>query len=82
MLFRDNRILFFDQANIESSENVNLVMNPPVKAGSCLNIETEWELAGAHASCVIQWEGKWWFISRNGAVSIPCKIDAARISIG
>jgi hypothetical protein len=59
LLFNDNRILFLDNANIESSENIKLTMNPPTKAGGCFHRETEWEMLGAHASCFVNCDGKW-----------------------
>lgn len=59
MLFNDNRILFFDHENIESAENVSLTLNAPVKMGPCLVIEREWEMKGARAYCVVEYEGQY-----------------------
>ncbi len=59
MLFNDNRLLFLDDRHIESSENVALTMNPPVKRGPCLRIETEWELRGSRACSVVKWQDEY-----------------------
>lgn len=59
MIFNDNRLLFLDGRNIWSTENVNLNMNPPIKRGPCLRVETEWELRGARAHSVVQWQGEY-----------------------
>ena len=58
MVFNDNRLLFFDDRHIESAENVALTLNPPVKMGPCLVIDREWELKGARAHCVVEWQGQ------------------------
>ena len=59
MLFGDNRLLFFDNRHIESAENVTLTLNPPAKVGPCLHIEEEWEMKGARAHCVVEWQGQY-----------------------
>lgn len=59
MLFNDNRMLFLDDLHIEYMQNVTLKMNPPKKAGPALFIETEWELASAHPSCLVRWNNEW-----------------------
>ena len=59
MLFNDNRMLFFDQRDIESMDGVTLTMNPPVKCGPCLRIEKDWELGGTRALCIVEWEGEY-----------------------
>ena len=61
MLFNDSRILFFDERDIESRENVNLIMNPPVKRGACMCLETEWELLGTRPLCIVEWQGEYRF---------------------
>lgn len=61
MLFDDGRILFFDDRDIESSENVTLTLNPPVKRGPCLRAEAEWEENGCRGLCVLEWEGVYRF---------------------
>jgi hypothetical protein len=60
MIFNDNRLLFVDDRHIESAENVSLTMNPAVKRGPCLRIETEWELRGSRPYSVVQWQGEYW----------------------
>lgn len=57
MLFRDNRILFFDEAAIESRSGVTLRLNPPEKRGPCMVTEAPWESGGARAASVVEWEG-------------------------
>ncbi len=57
MIFDDNRLLFIDYRHIESAENTTLVLNPPVKAGPCLRVETDWELRSARAHSVVEYEG-------------------------
>lgn len=59
MFFTDNRLLFVDDRHIDSSENVKLTMNPPVKRGPCLRIETEWELRGSRACSVVKWQDEY-----------------------
>ena len=61
MVFDDNRMLFFDRRDIESLDGVTLTMNPPVKRGPCLQVEKDWELKGARALCVVEWEGAYRF---------------------
>lgn len=61
MLFDDRRILFFDERDIESMEGVALVMNPPIKRGPCMSIETEWELLGTRPLCFVEWQGEYRF---------------------
>lgn len=61
MLFDDGRMLFFDERDIESSENVNLIMNPPEKRGACMQIEQEWELGGTRPLCFVEWQGEYRF---------------------
>lgn len=58
MLFKDNRMLFLDGRHIERSENVTLTMNPPVKRGPALCIETEWERQAAQPYSVVEWRGE------------------------
>lgn len=59
MLFTDNRMIFLDRKNIDSSEMVALQMNPPTKMGPCFSVETEWELKSSHAYCIVRWEDQW-----------------------
>lgn len=59
MVFNDNRLLFFDYEHIESLEDIKLNLNPPVKKGPCLVVDREWELGGARAHCVVEWQGEY-----------------------
>lgn len=59
MLFNDNRMLFVDDRFIDKAENVTLTMNPPVKRGPCLCIETEWELRGSRPYSIVEWNGEY-----------------------
>lgn len=61
MLFSDTRLLFIDDRDIESAENITLTMNPPAKRGPCLFIEREWEMRGARGLCVVEWHGEYRF---------------------
>ncbi len=54
MVFKDRRLLFFDDRDIELREGVNLVLNPPEKRGPCLYIEKEWELGGTRPMCIVR----------------------------
>lgn len=68
MLFDDGRMLFLDNRDIESAENVTLVMNPPDKRGAFMRIEAEWELGGVRPLCVVEWQGEYRFYYK---VSMP-----------
>jgi hypothetical protein len=57
MIFDDGRILFVDLEAIESLENTQLVLNPPVKKGPSLFITEPWEQNGARGSSIIEWQG-------------------------
>lgn len=59
MLFKDNRLLFFDYHHIASLDNVSLTLNPPEKRGACLCIERPWELGHCRASNVVFHEGEY-----------------------
>ena len=50
-------MLLLDQSNIESMENVRLVLNPPVKKGPAARKEKPWEFRGARASSLVYWDG-------------------------
>ncbi|HNT34353.1 MAG TPA: hypothetical protein PKH07_05070 [bacterium] len=58
MIFERERLLFFDWHVVESSENTQLTLNPPTKKGPCLFIDREWELDGARAYSVLEWNGE------------------------
>lgn len=63
MLFRNERILFYDQENIERSEHVTPQLNPPVKRGSIARTEAEWELqpGGVRGYGVVRWKDTYRF---------------------
>lgn len=66
----DRTQLFIDSRFIAESENIELCMNPPVKAGSAILPDRPWE-SGDIGFCVsvVQYDGeyKMWYLARDAA---------------
>ncbi len=64
MILETERILFFDDAWVESVENMSFTLNAPTKCGPIAVTEKEWEIqpgGGVRAYCVVPWRGGYRF---------------------
>lgn len=57
MIFDDTRLTFTHPDAAAKLDGAAFVLNPPMKAGPALRVETEWELGQARPFSVVSWNG-------------------------